>query len=377
AYTLRARAAKATGGEAVGHITSSALAGFDEPGAPPVVEADLGAGDRNRLFLSSRVVAGAPLPALPHETPALLRVEGQWAGLWVPSGTPVPESLLDAALRGVEPSESPPVVEFPGLALDTPWDLLSRSPERTRRDAADFTASDLPPGVHRLGDGHVHIGEGALVEPSVVIDTRSGPVVLDRDVHVHAFTRIAGPAYVGPGSILLGGSFGDISFGPMCRIRGEVKTTIVLGYSNKAHDGFLGHAVLGRWVNLGAMTTNSNLKNNYGPVRLDVAGKTIDTGMIKVGSFLGDHVKTGIGTLLNTGTVIEAASNVFGGAMPPKYVPPFSWGVGSELTTHDIDRFLAATEVVMSRRDQPFPDPMRQLFRRAFESSAPLREPSP
>ncbi|NNF26165.1 MAG: glucose-1-phosphate thymidylyltransferase, partial [Gemmatimonadetes bacterium] len=92
---------------------------------------------------------------------------------------------------------------------------------------------------------------------------------------------------------------------------------------------------------------------------------------------LGDHVKTGIGTLLNTGTVIEAASNVFGGAMPPKYVPPFSWGVGSELTTHDIDRFLAATEVVMSRRDQPFPDPMRQLFRRAFESSAPLREPSP
>ncbi|NNM35088.1 MAG: hypothetical protein HKO53_18570, partial [Gemmatimonadetes bacterium] len=94
AYTLRARAARATGGEAVGHITSSVLAGFDEPGAPPVVEADLGAGDRNRLFLSSRVVAGAPLPALPHETPALLQVEGQWAGLWVPSGTPVPQGLL-------------------------------------------------------------------------------------------------------------------------------------------------------------------------------------------------------------------------------------------------------------------------------------------
>ena len=371
--TLRARAAKVSGAAVVGHVVGEDLAGFDEPEAPPVVTPVLTPEPEDRVFVSSRAVLDGPLPSFPPDRAAVLEVDGHFAGLWVPSGSPLPERLLRAAMDGTPSGDDAAAVRLSGTLLETPWDLMSGSPQQTRLDAEDFQASDPPAGVHKLGAGRLSIGDGVLIEPSVVIDTRGGPVVLDRDVHVHAFTRIAGPAYVGPGSILLGGSFGDVSFGPMCRIRGEVKATIVLGYSNKAHDGFLGHAVLGRWVNLGAMTTNSNLKNNYGPVRLDVAGRTVDTGMTKVGSFLGDHVKTGIGTLLNTGTVIEAGSNVFGGAMPPKYVPPFSWGVGSDLTTHDIERFLASTEVVMSRRDQPLSEPMRRLFRRAFEASVPLR----
>ena len=374
AYTLRARAALVTRTTPVGHISADDLAGFSEPGAPPVVSASPGPQDRARLFLNSRVVVQGPLPSPQPDDATTLEVDGQFAGLWVPPGASLPEATLSAALEGQAP-EGWSVTPLEGYVLSTPWELMARSPDQTRLDAVDFEASEPPPGVHKLGSGHLSIGAGTFIEPSVVIDTRGGPVVIDRDVHVHAFTRIAGPAYVGPGCILLGGAFGDISFGPQCRIRGEVRATIILGYSNKAHDGFLGHAVLGRWVNLGAMTTNSNLKNNYGPVRLDVAGTVLDTGMTKVGCFLGDHVKTGIGTLLNTGTIIGAGSNVFGGAMPPKYVPPFSWGVGSDLTTHDVERFLSSTEVVMSRRDQPLPDSMRGVFRKAFESSAPLRTP--
>ncbi len=373
--TLRARAADQTGARPVGHVTSAGLTGFEEPGAPPVVPLDLTPSDRPRLFLWSRAILAGPVPPLPDDGCVLLEVGGRFAGIWIPAGTAGTETLFASALDGTPQAAGLPVVDLQGFLLESPWDLMARSPGQVVIDGEGFPDSDVPAGVDKLGSGRLSIGRGAFVEPNVVFDTRNGPVILEEDVHVHAFTRVAGPAYVGPGSILLGGSFGEVSFGPMCRIRGEVRASIVLGYSNKAHDGFLGHAVLGRWVNLGAMTTNSNLKNNYGPVRLDVAGSSIDTGMTKVGCFLGDHVKTGIGTLLNTGTIIGAASNVFGGAMPPKYVPPFSWGVGHDLTTHDPERFLSAAAVVMSRRDQSLPEGMRQMYRQAFESTAQERAP--
>ena len=127
---------------------------------------------------------------------------------------------------------------------------------------------------------------------------------------------------------------------------------MLLGFVNKAHDGHLGHALLGRWVNLGAFTTNSDLKNNYRPVRVWTPEGEKDTGLLKVGCFLGDHVKTGIGTVLNTGTIVGAGSNVFGGVMPPTVVPPFSWGAGSDLRDHRLDNFLATAAAAMSRRGQ-------------------------
>jgi hypothetical protein len=148
---------------------------------------------------------------------------------------------------------------------------------------------------------------------------------------------------------------------------------VILGYSNKAHDGFLGHAYLGRWVNLGAFTTNSDLKNNYGPVRVGGAAGPVDTGLLKVGCFLGDHVKTGIGTLLNTGSVVGAGTNLFGGEMPPTWVPPFSWGSGSRLTEFRLDKFLEVAERAMSRRDVALDDEMIHLLTRAWETTRSLR----
>lgn len=133
-------------------------------------------------------------------------------------------------------------------------------------------------------------------------------------------------------------------------IRGEISETIVIGNANKAHEGFVGHSVLGRWVNLGAGTTTSNLKNTYGSVSLSTGHGMCDTGQTKLGSFLGDHVKTGIGLRLTTGTVIGAGSSIHGAAMPPKVVPPFSWGEGTALGCYELDRFLKTAERAMGRR---------------------------
>jgi hypothetical protein len=147
----------------------------------------------------------------------------------------------------------------------------------------------------------------------------------------------------------------------------------MLGFVNKAHDGYIGHALLGPWVNLGAFTTNSDLKNTYGSVRVWTPDGDVDTGLLKVGCFLGDHVKTGIGTMLTTGTVLGAGSNVFGDAMPPRAVPPFSWGEGEQLVQHELDKFLATAERAMARRGQTLTPGVRRVLQTAWHQTAGQR----
>ncbi|MGI9629306.1 MAG: putative sugar nucleotidyl transferase [Longimicrobiales bacterium] len=366
--TLRARSESFFGANCAAHITAPHLDSFEEIDCPPTAPLDLAPNPEARLFVWSRFVpSDASCPTLPSSDPAILQANGAFVGLWLPPGATGPSALDGTPVPGMD------VVELGGSLLETVWEVMSKNGAQISLDAAGKQSTALPDGVHRLGDHSVSIGDDTQVEPGVVIDARGGPVVLGQGVHVHAFTRIAGPAFVADGAILLGGAFGEVTIGPSCRIRGEVRCSIVHSYSNKAHDGFLGHSILGQWVNLGAMTTNSNLKNNYGPVRLLMGGQGLDTGMTKVGCFLGDHVKTGIGTLLNTGTIIEAATNVFGGAMPPKYVPPFSWGAGTDLVEHDLERFLQSAEVVMSRREVELSAGTRDLLTRAFSESQSLR----
>jgi UDP-N-acetylglucosamine diphosphorylase/glucosamine-1-phosphate N-acetyltransferase len=231
--------------------------------------------------------------------------------------------------------------------------------------------SSVPPGVYVLGDAAtgLRIAPGALIEPGVVFDVRHGPVRIEEEVIIRAFTRLAGPAWIGRGAIVLGGSLEAVSIGPVCRVRGEVEESIFQGYSNKAHDGFLGHACVGRWVNLGALTTNSDLKNNYGSIRLWAPAGEVDTGEMKLGCLLGDHVKTGIGVMLNTGTVVGAGSNLFGAVQPPKYVAPFSWGSGENLSEYRLDRFLAVAERALSRRNVAFTVGMRRVLETAWLST--------
>ena len=215
---------------------------------------------------------------------------------------------------------------------------------------------------------------GAMVEPGVVFDVSSGPVWLDEGSRVRALSRIEGPVYLGRGSTILGGTLVQSSIGPVCKIRGEFAESVALGWVNKAHDGHIGHAYLGAWVNLGAETTNSDLKNNYSSVRLWTPDGEVDTGEMKMGCFLGDHVKTGIGTLLPTGSSIGPGTNLYGAqGFAPAFLPAFSWGAGARRQTHRLDAFLDSARRVMERRGQTLDGEEAGMLRAVFRATEPDR----
>jgi UDP-N-acetylglucosamine diphosphorylase/glucosamine-1-phosphate N-acetyltransferase len=279
--------------------------------------------------------------------------------------------MVSAGERWEGPHERGPGVAVDGVFLHGTYDLLTALEQLLPADCADFLAAPsegVPEGSIVLGDPSQVICLGATVEPGVVFDLRHGAVVVDQGAEIRSGTRLEGPMYVGPGTRVLGGFLRASVFGPECRVRGEVSSSVFLGYANKSHDGFVGNSILGHWVNLGAGTTTSNLKNTYGPVRLEVEGERIETGRLNVGSLVGDHAKTAIGTLLATGTVISAGANVFGPPTPPKYVPPFAWGCsGSERMTED--GFLRIAERVMLRRNIPFSAERRESLRLTYGRS--------
>jgi UDP-N-acetylglucosamine diphosphorylase/glucosamine-1-phosphate N-acetyltransferase len=370
--TLRERAELVFGVPCAGHVSRSRLRGFDEPeGASAIGLDDVGTRG-TRILLSSRTVPDFQ-PLSPPPGPATITVAGEVAGWILPDGAPLPS---ESWLRDpVDQRLQDEVVALEGTVLGRPWHLVAENPARIAADVAHlWPRDDTPADVFRIGDGAVSLGEGASIEPGVHVDTRSGPVRLADGVRVEGPARLTGPLFVGPGSTILGGVVGTSSFGPVCLVRGEVAHSVFLGFVNKAHDGHIGHALLGRWVNLGAFTTNSDLKNNYRPVRVWTPEGDEDTGLLKVGCFLGDHVKTGIGTVLNTGTVIGAGSNVFGGAMPPTVVPPFSWGMGSDLRDHRLAKLLETAERAMARRDQALTPGMVRILETAWDATAGRRD---
>ncbi len=272
--------------------------------------------------------------------------------------------------------------DFTGGWFEYIWDVMLNNP---REIEADFQAAGQRGIEGRMHESAVvfgpreklYIGPRAEVHPLVCLDTRHGPITIEADCEIHPFTRIEGPCYVGPGTILLGAKVREgCTIGPMCRVGGEVEESIIHGYSNKYHDGFLGHAYVGEWVNLGALTTNSDLKNDYTAVSvLMPGGRTVSTGSTKVGSFIADHVKTSIGTLLNTGTIVgTAAVLVATGAPLPKYIPPFAWFLGGIVTKgFGLNALLTTARTAMSRRKVEMTAADEQLLRHVYELSAAER----
>jgi UDP-N-acetylglucosamine diphosphorylase / glucose-1-phosphate thymidylyltransferase / UDP-N-acetylgalactosamine diphosphorylase / glucosamine-1-phosphate N-acetyltransferase / galactosamine-1-phosphate N-acetyltransferase len=256
--------------------------------------------------------------------------------------------------------------EVDGVLLAGAWSLLDARDRLLRDDCERLrgTGSPAPDDALVFGSRSDVVNLGAHVEPGVVFDVRSGPVVLDSGVEVRHGTRVEGPLYAGKNTRLLGGEIRGSVIGPVCRVRGEVSESVFLGYGNKAHDGFVGHSVIGRWVNLGAGTITSNLKNSYGTVRLEIAGERIETGRLNVGTLFGDHSKTAIGTLLSTGTVVGAGASVHGGGPTPRWVPPFAWGLAGTRVTED--GFLSMAQRMMSRRDFVLTDARRASLRAVY-----------
>ncbi len=202
-----------------------------------------------------------------------------------------------------------------------------------------------------------------------MFDVTAGPVVVRRGATVQAFTRVVGPCYIGEHSLVTADRISGCAIGDHCRVHGEISASILIGHANKSHDGFVGHSYFGRWVNLGAGTTTSNLKNTYGTVALWTPDGVRDTGLQFLGTLFGDHAKTGIGLQLTTGTVVGAGANVYD-RMPPKYVPPFAWGGSAPYDTYDAARFATVAERVMARRQVQLSPAMREVLAAAHARRA-------
>jgi UDP-N-acetylglucosamine diphosphorylase/glucosamine-1-phosphate N-acetyltransferase len=273
-------------------------------------------------------------------------------------------------------------VEVGGEWIHRPWDLVARNADHLVRD---FHAAARPgaSGAHLatlalVGPAdRLAIHETARIDPYTVFDTTNGPITVEAGAWVQPFTRLEGPCFVGKDTHLFRANLrGGVTIGPCCRIGGEVEASVVHGYSNKYHEGFLGHAYVGEWVNLGAITSNSDLRNDYGEVSVPLQGDPVSTGQAKVGCFLGDHTRTGLGSMLNTGTAVGVMCNVLpAGPLLPKHVPSFSAVLyGRVAPGFPLEQMFATARIVMGRRGKEFTAVEEQLYLDLYEQTRLERE---
>ena len=353
-----------------GCVVAPHLAAFDEFDSPPVIHTDLAAGTwlvnaRALPSLTREHVAPAadPTQAVAH----ILRIDGRIAAVRLASAVSAAQ-LHDGmlTLEALAPLGAPDV-SVAGRWLDDAWDLVRFLPAQLAEDvpflARQIAARPLATdggaaGPVILGGGTVFVEAGARIEPLVVFDTQAGDVLVRAGASVQAFTRIVGPCFIGRDTAVMGGRITASSIGDMCRVHGELSTSVFIGHANKGHDGFVGHSLLGRWVNLGAGTITSNLKNTYGTVAMWTTEGIRDSGLQFAGTFFGDHVKTGIGLRLTTGCVLGAGANVMD-TMPPKAVAPFAWGTRAPYGVFDAAKFTTIAARVMGRRQVTLSEPQR------------------
>ena len=271
-------------------------------------------------------------------------------------------------------------IEASGTMINRPWDLVNLNAEQLQRDFRDEGVSQATsaPHVQCLGRPEdVYISQEADIDPYVVIDARNGPVSIDRNVQIQAFTRIEGPCHVAAGSRILRGLIQHgTTIGPNCRVGGEVEESILHAYVNKYHEGFLGHSYICPWVNLGAITTTSDLKSDYSDVSVPLQGELIDTGTIKVGSFIADHSKTAIDSMFNTGTSVGVMTLVLpGGRLLPRHIPSFcNVSYGNLAEDFVLEHSLQTAAAAMQRRGVTFTKAAEQLFRDLHRETANERQ---
>ena len=273
-------------------------------------------------------------------------------------------------------------LEASNLHLFTyPWDLVNSSAELIKEDYSGLGKKEcegtMDERVVVYGDEEkVYVGEGSFVEGSVVLDARDGPIYIGSETVVHGGSRISGPTYIGNKTIIASGLIREgCSVGHVCRVGGELEETVVQGYTNKYHTGFIGHAYIGEWVNLGAATTNSDLKNTYGTVQVVTGGKKVDTGQMKVGCFIGDHAKTSIGTQIYTGRKIGVAAHAHG--FVTEDVPSFTiWAksLGAKSVELELESVIRTQERVLSRRGLKQTKEDVELLKKLFEITAGERK---
>ncbi len=280
-------------------------------------------------------------------------------------GTLVEDSLMDFAPLKVN-----------GTLVHYPWNLVHLNADQIQQDftllgSGGHILGKVYPNVTLLDQANIYLAPGAKLYPGVVVDGEAGPVYISEGATVMANAVIEGPVYIGRNTRIKIGAkiYGGTSLGDVCKVGGEVEGSIIHGYSNKQHEGFLGHAYLGEWVNLGADTNNSDLKNNYGSVKVMLGGKPVDTGSMFVGLFMGDHSKSGINTMFNTGSVVGVMCNVFGAGYTPKFIRSFTWGGIETAERYDFNKAIDTAKRVMQRRDKTLSDTEIELYQSIFDRS--------
>lgn len=254
--------------------------------------------------------------------------------------------------------------------LERPWDIFLLNDSAIRTDYQLLTegrvSAPLPAGITAIAAEHIFLEEGAVVNPCI-INAGKGPVYVAAGAEIMEGCIIRGPLAMGKNSALKMGAkvYGATTIGEGSKVGGEVSNVVFFANSNKGHDGFLGNAVIGEWCNLGADTNCSNLKNNYDIVKVwdEDAGKLVSTGLQFCGVMMGDHSKSGINTMFNTGTVVGVSCNIFGSDFPEKFVPSFSWGGAGETTPYDFDKAMETANRMMERRGLSLSDAARKMYR--------------
>lgn len=344
---IRHRWERITRLKSAGFISSPHLAHFEEGGAPPAVlpKSEIPAG---AVIVNTRYV---PPLDLELDRFDLLMCEGMACAVKLARELPVSQFTAGTTdLGAIQTSLGGRKVK--GRWINEVWDFIGTLTDQLTEDIP-LRAKSLKIAKHgaiTLGSHSVFVEEGAEIRPQVVLDATAGPILIRAGAVIAPFTNLVGPISIGRESQILGDRVGASSIGDQCKVRGEFSNSIVLGHSNKGHAGFVGHSYLGRWVNLGALTTTSNLKNTYGPVQLWTPSGVRSTGQQFLGTLFGDHSMTGIGKMLSTGTVIGAGANIFGSTLTPRAVPPFAWGDSEPYETYEVAKFLVVAERAMSRR---------------------------
>ncbi|GBD94574.1 bacterial transferase hexapeptide [bacterium BMS3Abin05] len=333
------------------------------------------------LFINGRALATrAWVNDILHREPARYVSNGELVAAYVPADKmkalqPKMGRLLTA---GDFPDLPEKTVDAALFAYN--WELVLQNGDEITREFQLFgkggrILGKVYDGVTILNKENVFIDEGAFVKPGTVLDGEEGPIYIGKGAKILSNVTIDGPTFVGDKSLVKTGAYvyDGVSIGEVSKIGGEVEASIIHSFSNKQHDGFLGHAYLGQWVNLGSDTNNSDLKNNYSNVKVWVNGKFVDSGSLFVGLMMGDHSKAGIDTMFNTGTVVGVLTNVFGAGFPPKFIPSFSWGGADGLVGHQLEKALETANKVMNRRQQRVTPALEKAVREVYRLTEPER----
>lgn len=313
------------------------------------------------------------------DKPIILNHKNKPIGAYISS-----ESLANGVSRNTTDSLSNFEVKFYANALEVEievqqidflWDAIHANEAALLDDARFFSSDgDIPTqsaGIFTIKPEQILLCSNVNIAPFTVLDASGGPIIIGNNVKIMPHSTITGPCYIGDNSTLKIGAkiYEKTSIGEFCKIGGEVESSIIQGFSNKQHGGFLGHSFISEWVNLGADTNTSDLKNNYSNVKVRMNDTDYQTGHTFLGLLCGDHTKVGINTMFNTGTVVGISANIFGGGYPDKFIPSFTWGGLSSAQKFSIDKAITLAKIVMERRNKILSVEEELIFRKEYDRS--------